>query len=172
MCGNSMRENREALQTPTHDGVGRSKKAKSRNVDMHVCGESDGLVVPTKRANKAGAYALAAGVRRGKEGDQGERTTSALAPDTEPGMRVTGFLWRVRQAARRDRQTRWTALLHHVTPELLRASYWELNHKAVPGIDGGTWTEYRKPLVARIGDLHERVQRGTYRAKPSKRAWT
>jgi hypothetical protein len=56
MCGNSMRENREALQTPTHDGgVGRSKKAKSRNVDMHVCGESDGLIVPTKRANKADA---------------------------------------------------------------------------------------------------------------------
>ena len=56
MCGNSMRENREALETPTHDGgVGRSKKAKSRNVDMHVCGESDGLIVPTKRANKAGA---------------------------------------------------------------------------------------------------------------------
>jgi len=67
---------------------------------------------------------------------------------------------------------RFTALLHHVTPQLLRASYWELNHKAVPGIDGGTWTEYRKPLVARIEDLHERVQRGTYRAKPSKRAWT
>ena len=61
MWGNSMRENREAPQTPTHDGgVGRSKKAKSRNVDMHVCGESDGFVVPTKRANKAGAYALAA----------------------------------------------------------------------------------------------------------------
>ena len=54
MWGNSMRENREALQTPTLDGsAGRSKKAKSRNVDMHVCGESDGLVVPTKRANKA-----------------------------------------------------------------------------------------------------------------------
>ena len=52
MWGNSMRENREALQTPTHDGgVGRSKESKSRNVDMHVCGESDGLIVPTKRAN-------------------------------------------------------------------------------------------------------------------------
>src|SRR5207245_4766473 len=53
-------------------------------------------------------------------------------------------------------------LLHHVTPELHRASYWELNHKAVPGIDGGTWTEYRKPLVARREELHKRVQRGTY----------
>src|SRR6266481_1287969 len=56
MCGNSMGENREALQTPPHDGVGRSKKAKSRNVDMRVCGESDGLIVPTKRANKVDAY--------------------------------------------------------------------------------------------------------------------
>ena len=44
MWGNSMRENREALQTPALDGsVGRSKKAKGRTVDMHVCGESDGL---------------------------------------------------------------------------------------------------------------------------------
>jgi hypothetical protein len=62
MWGSSMRENREALQTPTLDGSeGRSKKAKSRNFDMHVCGESDGLIVPAKRANKAGAqYALVA----------------------------------------------------------------------------------------------------------------
>jgi hypothetical protein len=90
-----MRENREAPQTPTLDGgVGRSKKAKSRNVDMHVCGESDGLIVPTKRANKADAYAFGGGVRRGKEVDQGERTTSALAPDPEPGMRVTGIVAR------------------------------------------------------------------------------
>src|SRR5439155_9420819 len=90
MWGNSMCENREALQTPTLDGVGRSKKAKSRNVDMHVCRESDGLIVPTKRANKVNAYAFGSGVRRGKEGDQGERTTSALALDTEPGVRVAG----------------------------------------------------------------------------------
>ena len=95
MCGNSMRENRETLQTPALDGSeGRSKKAKGRKVDMHVCGESDGLVVPTKRANKAGAYALAAESAEGRRIDQGKRTTSALVPDTEPGMRVTGFVAR------------------------------------------------------------------------------
>jgi len=66
-----MRENRETLQTPTHDGVGRSKKAKSRNVDMHVCRESDGLIVPTKRANQSRRVCVGSGVRRGKEGDQG-----------------------------------------------------------------------------------------------------
>ena len=95
MCGNSMRENREALQMPTLDGgVGRSKKAKGRNVDMYVCRESDGLVVPAKRANKADAYALAAESAEGRRATKGERTTSALVPDTEPGMRVTGFVAR------------------------------------------------------------------------------
>src|SRR5215475_1373167 len=85
-----MRGNREALQTPTLDSsAGRSKKAKGRNVDMHVCRESDGLIVPVKRANKASAGSVGRGVRRGKEVDQGERTTSALVPDTEPGKRVT-----------------------------------------------------------------------------------
>src|SRR5215813_1244678 len=74
MWGSSMRENREALQTPTLDGVGRSKKAKGRTVDMHVCGESDGLIVPTKRANKAGADALAA------ESAEGRRSTKGNAP--------------------------------------------------------------------------------------------
>lgn len=66
---------------------------------------------------------------------------------------------------------RFNALLHHITPALLRASYWELNRLAVPGIDGARWKEYRVQMEVRILDLHERVQRGTYRAKPSKRAW-
>ena len=99
MWGSSMRENREALQTPTPDGVGRSKKAKGRTVDMHVCGESDGLIVPTKRANKAGAQsALAA------ESAEGRRTTKGNAPQAHScrtqsrGCESQG-LWRVRQAA-------------------------------------------------------------------------
>ena len=79
MCGNSMRENRETLQTPTLDGgVGRSEKAKGRKVDMHVCGESDDLIVPTKRANKARGC-VGGGVRRGKGVDQGERTARTRA---------------------------------------------------------------------------------------------
>jgi RNA-directed DNA polymerase len=171
MWGNSMRENREALQTPALDGrAGRSKKAKSRTVDMNVCGESDGLIVPTKRANKVSAEALAA------ESAEERRTTKGNAPQARSyrtqsrGCESQG-LWRVRQAARRDRRMRFTALLHHVTPELLRASYWELNRIAAPGIDGETWKEYRAQMEERILDLHERVQRGTYRAKPSKRAW-
>jgi hypothetical protein len=98
MWGDSMRENREVLQTPTLEGeVGRSKKAKSRNVDMHVCGESDGLVVLTKRANKVSAEALAA------ESAERRRTTKGNAPQAyscrtqSRGCESQG-LWRVRQA--------------------------------------------------------------------------
>src|SRR4030095_11517276 len=97
MWGSSMRENREALQTLTHDGgVGRSKKAKGRNVDMHVCGESDGLVVQTKRANKVGGYALAA------ESAEGRRSTKGNAPQahlrrTQSRGCESQALWRVRQ---------------------------------------------------------------------------
>src|SRR5262245_50794505 len=102
MCGSSMRENREALQMPTRDGsVGRLKKAKSRNVDVYVCRESDGLIVPTKRANKAGAYALAA------ESAEGRRSTKGNAPQAHSyrtqsrGKRVTEVV--VRTASCKER---------------------------------------------------------------------
>jgi hypothetical protein len=117
MWGNSMGENREALQTPTLDvGVGRSKKAKSRNVDMHVCGESDGLVVPTKRANKAGGYALAAESAEGRRATKGNAPQAHSCRTQSRGCESQG-LWRVRQAARRDRRTR--LILHPYPNERL-----------------------------------------------------
>src|SRR5262244_4067638 len=90
MWRSSMRENREALQTPTRDGrVGRSKKAKSRKVDMHVCGESDGLIVPTKRANKAGGYALAAESAEGRRSTKGNAPRAYSCRTQSRGKRVT-----------------------------------------------------------------------------------
>ena len=98
MWGNSMRENREALQTPTLDGgVGRSTKAKSRNVDMHVCGESDGRIVPRKRANKADAYALVAESAEGRRSTKGNAPQAHLRRTQSRGCESQG-LWRVRQA--------------------------------------------------------------------------
>src|SRR5215813_6344128 len=99
MWGSSMRENRETLQTPTRDGrVGRSKKAKGRTVDMHVCRESDGLIVPEKRANKAGAYALAAESAEGRRATEGNATQAHSCRTQSRGSESQG-LWRVRQAA-------------------------------------------------------------------------
>src|SRR5262249_38398562 len=102
MWGSSMRGNREALQTPTLPSrVGRSKKAKGRNVDRHVCGNSDGRIGHTNRANKAGAGALAAESAEGRRATKGKRDTSALVPDTEPGKRVTEVV--VRTASCKER---------------------------------------------------------------------
>ena len=97
MCGSSMRENREASQTSAPDGgVERSKKAKSRNVDMHVCGESDGLIVPTKRANKVAQYAWAAESAEERRPTKGNALQAYLRRTQSRRCESQG-LWRVRQ---------------------------------------------------------------------------
>jgi len=77
----------------------------------------------------------------------------------------------VREAAREDRKLRFTNLLHHITPELLEASFFELKKQAAPGIDDETWHDYATDFERRIIDLHGRIHRGAYRAKPSKRTY-
>jgi group II intron reverse transcriptase/maturase len=77
----------------------------------------------------------------------------------------------VREVARRDKEARFTALLHHVSPGRLRAAYWAIRPQAAPGVDGVTWTEYGQDLEANLQDLHGRVQAGRYRAKPSRRVY-
>jgi RNA-directed DNA polymerase len=78
---------------------------------------------------------------------------------------------RVRRAAKGDRKLRFTALLHHVTIDLLRDSYHSLKKRAAPGVDGVTWEEYGRDVEARLSDLHGRIHRGAYRAQPSRRVW-
>ena len=77
----------------------------------------------------------------------------------------------VRERARKNKQERFTALLHHVTVELLRESFYGLKRKAAPGVDGVTWKEYETGLEDRLIDLRSRVHRGAYRAKPSRRVY-
>jgi len=84
---------------------------------------------------------------------------------------VSQGLHGVRERARKNKQERFTALLHHVTPELLRESFYALKRKAAPGVDGMTWQEYATGLEDRLKDLHGRVHRGAYQAQPSKRRW-
>jgi RNA-directed DNA polymerase len=90
---------------------------------------------------------------------------------TQSGERVPQGLRGVRERARKNKQERFTALLHHVTPALLRDSFFALKRKAAPGVDGVTWQEYATGLEDRLKDLHSRVHRGAYQAQPSKRRW-
>ena len=92
-------------------------------------------------------------------------------PPRGGGENLFRGLERVREAARRNSPKRFTALLHHVTVDRLRAAYHKLNPKAVPGVDEVTWKEYGQGLEERLVALHERVHAGRYRAKPSKRIY-
>ena len=77
----------------------------------------------------------------------------------------------MRKAARENKEIRFTALLHHLTIELLRESFYSLKRKAAPGADGVTWREYEPELEDRLVDLHSRVHRGAFRATPSRRVY-
>jgi group II intron reverse transcriptase/maturase len=80
-------------------------------------------------------------------------------------------LARVREAAVRDRSLRFTNLLHHVTPDLLRAAYRQLSKQAAAGVDGVTWQAYGADLEVRLVDLHDRLHGGRYRAQPARRVY-
>jgi group II intron reverse transcriptase/maturase len=93
------------------------------------------------------------------------------APRTQRRTSASSALDRVRQAARRDKEAKFTALLHHVTLEALEAAFWELQKKAAPGVDGVTWEQYGTELAKNVRALHDRLQRGAYRAKPTRRTY-
>jgi group II intron reverse transcriptase/maturase len=81
-------------------------------------------------------------------------------------------LERVRQAAKREKKMRFTALLHHVYDVTrLRAAFFALKKDAAAGVDGETWRHYEQAVEANLQDLSERLQRGAYRAKPVRRAY-
>ncbi|MGH3755374.1 MAG: group II intron reverse transcriptase/maturase [Pseudonocardiaceae bacterium] len=77
----------------------------------------------------------------------------------------------MREVARKDKDARFTALLHHVDLDRLRAAYWAIRPQAAPGVDGVTWGAYGHDLESNLRDLHQRVHSGAYRASPSRRAY-
>lgn len=135
---------------------------------MHGRGESYSGIVPTKQPNKSESSPA--------EVVEGRPLTKENTPQPNPcrtPRRASGLsgLERVREAAKQDGKLKFTALLHHVSIDLLRASYYSLKKQAAPGVDGVTWEEYGQGLEARLSDLHGRVHRGAYRAQPSRRVW-
>ena len=161
-----MHENRETSGAP--ERLGRSGKANSHNPDAYALEESDCAVVPVKRPNQETLVSaeVAEGRAQTKENDAGPGTSP-----TRSGERVSQGLGGVRQVARERKQERFTALLHHLTIDLLRESYYALKRNAAPGVDGVKWGEYEDGLEDRLTDLHGRVHRGAYRAQPSRRVY-
>jgi len=135
---------------------------------MHGGGESYSGVVPTKQPNKSETSPAEAAEGRPPTKENTPKPNPYRTPTRESGP---SGMERVREAARQDGKLKFTALLHHVSIDLLRESYYSLKKKAAPGVDGVTWQEYGQDLEARLRDLHGRVHRGSYHAQPSRRVW-
>jgi RNA-directed DNA polymerase len=135
---------------------------------MYGGGKSDPVIVAAKPANKAEASAAEPGEpRTGTKGNAGQQST-CQAQDWES---VSQALDRIRQVAKAKKKERFTSLLHHVSVDLLRVSLHALKRDAAPGVDGLKWQDYEVDLERNLEDLHRRVQRGAYRALPSRRQY-
>jgi len=135
---------------------------------MHDREKSDLAIVAVKPTNKAGQPAAeSVETRAGAKGNASWQSTHR----TQGRERVSQALERVRQAARQRKKEKFTALLHHVSVDLLGMAFFALKRDAAPGVDGLTWRTYEADLDRNLTDLHERVHRGAYRALPSRRTY-
>jgi RNA-directed DNA polymerase len=135
---------------------------------MYAGEKSDSAIVAKKPTNKAGRPAAEPVERRAEtKGNAGQQSTRRA----QDRASVSQALDRIRHAARYKGKERFTALFHHLNPEMLRTAFFALKREAAPGVDGLTWRAYAADLDQRIEDLDARVQRGAYRAQPSRRRY-
>lgn len=148
------------------DRLDLSGNATGDEPDGNDGGKSDGGVVPKKCSN-------ATQVAESVEGRPSTKRNAlrAAAVRTQSRDAASSDLRRVREVARRDKRARFTALLHHITLNRLRESFYALKRSAAPGVDGVMWNEYQQELESRLGMLHAAVHRGSYRAQPVRRTY-
>jgi RNA-directed DNA polymerase len=140
--------------------------------------KSDPAIVAMKPTNKAEdcpaeltaakpTAAEPAEQRAGTKGNADQQSTCRA----QDRISVEQALERIRKVARERKKEKFTALLHHVSIDLLEEAFYELKEDAAPGVDRLTWTDYEADLERRLEELHDRVHRGAYRALPSRRVY-
>lgn len=165
-----MHENQEtSISTAgTQSGPGSGKTAK---LGMNGVEESESAVVPMKEPNEGEPEEAVEGRADAKENRDESYTDPTQSGRLSKRQGVSPGLVAVRQRAQERKAEKFTNLLHHVTVDLLKASYYALERKSAAGVDGVTWKEYETGLESRLVDLHSRVHRGAYRAQPSRRIY-
>jgi RNA-directed DNA polymerase len=145
---------------------------------MHGHEKSDPAIVAVKPANKAEQLAANSTAaqpkaaesveqRAGTKGNADQQSTCL----TQSWASVSQALERIRKVAKERKKEKFTALFHHINTELLEEAFYELAQNAAPGVDRLTWKDYEADIERNIEDLHEQVQRGAYRALPSRRVY-
>ena len=135
---------------------------------VHGQEESDFAIVAVKPMNKAERSAAElVEPRAGTKGNAGQQSTCRA----QSRISVSQALERIRNVARERKKEKFTALLHHISIDLLEQAFFDLKEDAAPGVDRLTWKDYEADLEHNVEDLHDRVQRGAYRALPSRRVY-
>src|SRR5713226_9454983 len=145
---------------------------------MHGHEKSDSVIVAGKPANKVEQPAAERSAaeptaaepverRAGTKGNAGQQSTCRA----QSRVSVSQALERIRKVARERKEEKFTALFHHISIDLLEEAFFELKEDAAPGVDRLTWKDYEADLERNLEDLHGRVQRGAYRALPSRRVY-
>jgi retron-type reverse transcriptase len=144
---------------------------------MHRHGKSDAAIVAVNPANNAEPSAEQSALeptaaepgepRAATEGNASQQSTRR----TQSRVSVSQALERLRRVAREKKEEKFTALFHHLSIDLLEEAFFDLKENAAPGVDGLTWQDYEANLERNLEDLHGRVQRGAYRALPSRRVY-
>ena len=122
---------------------------------MHEPEKSDSVVVAAKPANKAERSAAEPVEPRPATKGNADQQSTRRAQDRES---VSQALDRIRRAARQRKKEKFTSLLHHINPAMLRTAFYAMKRDAAPGVDGMTWETYEQDLDHRIEDLHARVK--------------
>src|SRR5262249_684870 len=140
--------------------------------------KSDSVIVAEKPANKAGhsaveqsavELAVAEPVERRAEtkGNADQQSTCRA----QSRVSVSPALARRRKVAEERKKEVESAVFHEMSTDGVEEGLYEGKEKAAPGVDRLTWTAYEADLVRKLEELHDRVQRGAYRALPSRRVY-
>ena len=136
---------------------------------MYEHGKSDRPIVPKKSPNKTSPSAAEEMEGRGlAKGNLGQQN----APRTQRRISAPSELAQIRQAAKSNKDVKFTALMHHIYRiDTLQFAYAQLKRHAAAGVDGETWQHYGEDLEQNLQDLSHRLKRGAYRAKPVRRVY-
>jgi RNA-directed DNA polymerase len=137
---------------------------------MNADRKSDESIVPSNQTNNAGTEPAAESAE-GRDSAKRNAEPSDLARPPKRNKRRSLGLAGVRMTAQAQPELKFTSLLHHIDEAFLYEAFFDLKKTAAVGIDEVTWHDYEQDLENRIPDLHGRIHRGAYRAKPSKRIY-
>jgi group II intron reverse transcriptase/maturase len=166
MPGNLLHRSWEISLTSVEEAE-ETEKAKCHTAVIDVEEKSDVHIVPMKPLNKCCEQAETVEGRCAANGNDLQLTANRIQGRVFASRGLQG----VREKARQDKRTRFTALLHHITPTLLEESFYALRRDAAVGVDKVRWHAYEQGLPTRLQQLHEAIHTGRYKAQPSRRVY-